>query len=153
MLNTYVTVKVAGIIDPGVYIRRAPAPGSPSAAPTTAAPGSPSAAPVTAYPTANRAPSTPAPTRTQPLKMERFSNGHFYEMYPSSSYTNAAAFVATLPPICGKPAHLVTISDQAENDWVNSFANDQAIFIGINDIAQEGTFQWVTGELVTFKLT
>ena len=50
--------------------------------------------------------------------------------------------------------HLVTINDQAENDFVfNTFAalhpNDD-LWIGFNDVAVEGTFEWVSGEPITF---
>jgi hypothetical protein len=54
--------------------------------------------------------------------------------------------------------HLVTINNQAENDWVfNTFDplvpttfSSSVIWIGLNDAAQEGTFVWSSGEVVTF---
>ena len=45
-------------------------------------------------------------------------------------------------------AHLVTISSQAENDFVSG---EWAIgWIGFNDIVEEGNWVWVTGEEVTY---
>jgi len=43
--------------------------------------------------------------------------------------------------------HLVTINDAAEDAFVFSIATLGA-FIGYNDIAVEGTFEWVSGEIV-----
>lgn len=46
--------------------------------------------------------------------------------------------------------HLVTISTQAENDTVSSLAAGRRIWIGLNDVAIEGTWVWENGESVTY---
>ncbi|MGH8523960.1 MAG: lectin-like protein, partial [Gammaproteobacteria bacterium] len=47
--------------------------------------------------------------------------------------------------------NLVTLNSQAEHDWVfNTFNRLSHYFIGLNDLAVEGTFVWASGEPVTF---
>ena len=50
--------------------------------------------------------------------------------------------------------HLVTIRDQAQNDWLfDTFSNNffpQGMWIGLNDEAVEDVFEWTSGEPVTF---
>ena len=47
--------------------------------------------------------------------------------------------------------HLVTINDEAEELWLrNTFGADKLFFIGLNDIAVEGEWGWVSGEPVTW---
>ncbi len=51
--------------------------------------------------------------------------------------------------------NLVTINDKAENDWVyNTFSiyggEIRSLWIGLNDVAVENTFDWVSGESPVF---
>ena len=46
--------------------------------------------------------------------------------------------------------HLVTITSSAENAFVSELAGSYSIWIGFTDEASEGTWQWVTGESVTY---
>ena len=47
--------------------------------------------------------------------------------------------------------HLVTINDLAEETWLrDTFGSTEGFWIGINDINQEGQFEWVNGEAVTY---
>lgn len=81
------------------------------------------------------------------------SSGHYYQLVESGliSWTdaNTAANTATRPPHI--PAdyigHLVTIADEAENDVISTLSQgDLRPWIGLTDVASEGTFEWVTGE-------
>ncbi len=47
-------------------------------------------------------------------------------------------------------AHLVVIDDLPENLYVSAFAGKEA-YIGLDDLAAEGTFRWVTGSTSSFR--
>jgi hypothetical protein len=75
--------------------------------------------------------------------------GHLYYLLPQSNWTDAQAAAVALG------GHLVTINDAAENDFVfgtfSSFGGvDRALWLGLTDAAQEGTFVWISGEPVTY---
>ncbi len=46
--------------------------------------------------------------------------------------------------------YLVTITSQEENDFISSLIGEDDIWIGFTDEANEGDWQWVTGESVTY---
>jgi hypothetical protein len=47
--------------------------------------------------------------------------------------------------------NLVTINDAEEQAFlVSTFGGSELLWIGLNDIATEGTFQWVSGQPVTY---
>ena len=47
--------------------------------------------------------------------------------------------------------NLVTVNDAAEETWLKqTFGEDQGFWLGINDVDAEGTFEWVSGEAVTY---
>ena len=47
--------------------------------------------------------------------------------------------------------HLVTINDADEQSWlVSNFGSSTQYWIGFNDIAVEGNWEWVSGEPVTY---
>jgi hypothetical protein len=46
--------------------------------------------------------------------------------------------------------HLVTITSEKEDDFVNSLAGDRSILIGCTDEEKEGQWIWVTGEKFVF---
>ncbi|MDP2902682.1 MAG: lectin-like protein, partial [Methylovulum sp.] len=67
--------------------------------------------------------------------------GHYYKVLDCGDWEQCEAQAV------GIGAHLVTINDQAENDWVvNTFLGDDVLWIGYTDKDQEGTFKWVSGE-------
>ena len=77
-------------------------------------------------------------------------NNHTYYLLTTSSWSDAEAEAISLG------GHLVTINDQAENDFVfntfSEFANpsNPALWIGFNDIDVEGTWVWSSGAQVTY---
>jgi hypothetical protein len=83
-------------------------------------------------------------------KLVNPANNHSYQRFDAAkTWAQAKTACAT------KGAHLATITDQAENDWVwNNFgaaAGDyvgrfKGFFIGGTDAAVEGQWTWVTGE-------
>lgn len=76
-------------------------------------------------------------------------NGHAYYLLTQANWTQSETEAVALG------GHLVTINDQAENDWVfqtfGSYAGvARALWIGLNDAQTEGTFVWASGEQSTF---
>ncbi len=47
--------------------------------------------------------------------------------------------------------HLVTIDDQAEQDWLYETFGVNPFWIGFNDVDTEGTFVWTSGAPVTYS--
>ncbi len=77
------------------------------------------------------------------------ANGHTYIAYATSGWNAAQATAQLLG------TNLVTIDDEAENEWIRTtFGNlngiDRRIWIGFTDTATEGTFQWADGSPVTY---
>jgi len=75
-------------------------------------------------------------------------NGHHYYLsneWNSWEIANARAYA--------RGGYLAAINDAAENqvvaDWVNAYGSFEA-WIGINDIASEGNFEWTSGDPVTY---
>ena len=85
------------------------------------------------------------------------ANGHFYELVSQQlSWTDAAA-AANASLLQGVPGHLVTITDQAELDWIINNLAPSRPWIGLSqNLASPsysepgGGFEWVTGEPLTF---
>lgn len=103
--------------------------------------------------TASPAPptSTPAPIATPTLiptatlyrGTQNPSNGHWYLLL------NQERSWHTAHEYCrGMGAHLVTIQDEAENQFV--FGISPLSWLGASDEAQEGDWKWVTGEPLTY---
>lgn len=78
------------------------------------------------------------------------ADSHAYYLLSSDTWTASEAEALTLG------GHLTTINDLAENQWVfNTFtpltgATRPALWIGLNDMAVEGSFVWASGEPVLF---
>jgi hypothetical protein len=77
-------------------------------------------------------------------------NGHYY-----TRTTSADNWAAAETEAAALGGHLVTINDQAEQDFLKqtffSGPDRYTIYwIGLNDMAQEGTFVWSSGEPVTY---
>jgi Lectin C-type domain len=81
------------------------------------------------------------------------TNSHRYGMMASPlNWTQAQAAALALPQCCGKDAHLVTIGDMNENNFIDSsFKIIDGAWIGLSDAADEGNFSWVDGTPLNFK--
>jgi len=80
-------------------------------------------------------------------------NGHVYEYVQAPGTWTGASAAAATRTFRGVTGHLVTITSAFENALVGSFrgANqDLRGWIGLTDEVTEGTFQWITGEPVTY---
>ncbi len=78
-------------------------------------------------------------------------NGNAYQLvFANATWTQAKA-AAEASTFDGRTGHLVTIADTAENNFVaNLVSGDFRAWIGLTDEAVEGSFQWITGEAVSF---
>jgi len=77
----------------------------------------------------------------------KFYNGHAYLAIgaPDLTWHQAQAQAQQLG------GNLVTINDAAENHWITeAFSGEKRFWTGLNDEAQEGNFEWVSGEDVTY---
>src|SRR5688572_11605998 len=76
------------------------------------------------------------------------ATGHNYFLLGQSSWLTAQAEAQSLG------GHLATINDAAENTWVTSTfigGQERALWIGLNDVAQEGVFVWASGETASYR--
>ena len=69
------------------------------------------------------------------------ANGHVYYLLRSTNYSRAVQIATNLG------GHLAYINDATENSWIlNTFGNyggqTRSLWIGLNDIQEEGTFVW-----------
>jgi len=73
-------------------------------------------------------------------------NGHTYYLLSPMSAASAESLAVSLG------GHLVTINDAEENAWVlDTFGSyDETLWIGLNDVATEGTWQWLDGTSVSY---
>ena len=72
-------------------------------------------------------------------------NGSFYY------YSQTINLWSQADSICNSlGGHLVTISDVAENNFINNFSNGMGIWLGLTDENNEGIFQWSNGDSLTF---
>jgi hypothetical protein len=75
------------------------------------------------------------------------ANGHLYYLLKPSSWSTSEAEARSLG------GHLVTINDQAEQDWVWRTFGDNGrrfLWIGLADRETEGEFVWSSGEPLAF---
>lgn len=80
------------------------------------------------------------------------ANGNGYYLLESASWTESQASAVTLG------GNLVTVNDADEQDWlvsqfgpINSVNSPNSFWIGLNDLAVEGQFEWVSGEPVSYQ--
>jgi hypothetical protein len=72
-------------------------------------------------------------------------SGHNYYLLDTSNWTAAENQASLLG------GHLVTINDAAENSWLSGqWGAGRSLWLGLNDAAVEGTFQWASGQSVTY---
>ncbi len=82
--------------------------------------------------------------------LESGGNGHTYTVTPSRmNWDTAEAYAISLG------GHLVSINSPAEQAFIEATflqgVDDRSVlWIGLNDVAVEGSFIWTTGEAVTF---
>ena len=69
---------------------------------------------------------------------------HYYAQVDGLTWVEAEAYAVRLG------GHLVTINDQAEQDWLSATFTQESVGIGLNDLASEGTWVWTSGEPVTY---
>lgn len=74
------------------------------------------------------------------------ATGHNYLLLSPSDWLSAESTAVSLG------GHLITINNQAENNWVfNLWGQTRSLMIGLNDAANEGTFVWTSGETFGFS--
>ncbi|MFO7695301.1 MAG: VPDSG-CTERM sorting domain-containing protein [Vicinamibacterales bacterium] len=75
--------------------------------------------------------------------------GHTYYVLSQSTWWDAETEAVALG------GHLVTVGDQAENDWLMATFGSAALtiegfWLGLSDVATEGTHVWTSGEPATY---
>ena len=96
--------------------------------------------------------SSGAMAQTNETEVRNPNNGHYYSLIrplPGVSFYDTAQAEAI-----ARGGNLATIRSIQEVQWIQStfepFTSDNDIYIGLNDIAVEGTFEWINGEPVSF---
>ncbi|MDE0427330.1 MAG: lectin-like protein [Candidatus Poribacteria bacterium] len=74
----------------------------------------------------------------------RPENWHAYKMIKRERWESAQAQAAA------EGAYLVAINDESEQNWLQAVFGGQPSWIGLNDIAKEGQWQWDNGEPLTY---
>lgn len=72
------------------------------------------------------------------------ATGHYYRQVDNLTWVQAESYAVSVG------GHLVTINDQAEQDWLSAIFTDPNLWIGMNDRAVEGSMVWSSGEQVTY---
>ncbi|MDE0087742.1 MAG: sigma-70 family RNA polymerase sigma factor [Candidatus Poribacteria bacterium] len=72
------------------------------------------------------------------------ANGHAYKKIHCNNPEDAIAQAAE------EGAYLVAINNEAEQKWIAQVFNPFRVFIGLNDIEEEGKWQWQNGEPVEY---
>ena len=74
------------------------------------------------------------------------ANGHIYYLVGGGDWNQIESWAVGL-----FGGHLVTINDAAEQAWLESvFGTDTLYWIGMNDVNTEGSWEWVSGQPVTY---
>jgi len=78
----------------------------------------------------------------------KWRNHHYLVVTEKMTWNQAVAYAKKLG------GHLVTISDQAENNFVTDLAKSKGVgrtyYIGFTDLGSEGKWRWVTGQKITY---
>ena len=88
----------------------------------------------------------PVLTVVNETPVEAVYNGHTYYYYSTPvTWYDAKAICENMG------GHLATISGSGENNFVYSLAQGQMAWLGATDAAQEGSWQWITGESYSYS--
>ena len=71
-------------------------------------------------------------------------NGHAYKRIQCHSITDA------MTQATAENAYIVSINDNVENEWLRKVFERERFWIGLSDVAEEGQWQWHSGEPVTY---
>ncbi len=79
-------------------------------------------------------------------------NGHYYEAIEGSFDWTEARDLAAASSFNGVQGHLATITSAAEDSWIwNNLGSDLGLYLlGATDAANEGDYQWITGEAFNY---
>jgi hypothetical protein len=100
-------------------------------------------APVADAPIADAPGADAMPCTQGEAQVEDPATGHCYMLFlASENWTTARDLCAAVSP----DTHLATITSQAEHDLVRPLIGSRDVWIGANDLAQTGTWAWITGE-------
>ena len=72
------------------------------------------------------------------------TNGHAYKRIYCHDIADA------MDQASAENAYLVSINDQAENEWVSETFGRENFWIGLSDAQKEGQWQWHSGEPITY---
>ena len=72
------------------------------------------------------------------------ANGHAYKKIYCHDITDA------MDQATAENAYLVSINDQAEDNWLQGIFDREHFWIGLSDVAEEGQWTWHSGEPVTY---
>ena len=87
------------------------------------------------------------PQRPKPAKsvwVINPANGHAYKKIQCNGWHDAQQQAVE------EGAHLVSINDEDEQHWLQVIFRSHASWIGLTDLEKEGTWQWDSGEPVTY---
>ncbi|MCC6230841.1 MAG: right-handed parallel beta-helix repeat-containing protein [Phycisphaerales bacterium] len=76
------------------------------------------------------------------------NNGHRYLVVQAANWTQMETFAQSLG------GHLATVEDVLENSWINTNLTNSGtwkLFIGLNDVAVEGTYVWADGSTSAYR--
>lgn len=73
------------------------------------------------------------------------TNGHSYKLVACEDWFDAHRQATQ------NGAHLLSINDEAEHKWIMELYGSGFFWIGLNDINEEGEWQWDGGEPVTYE--
>lgn len=77
-------------------------------------------------------------------------NNHTYHLLQGDTAGTGVSPVAAEAFAVSHGGHLVTLNDFDEDYWVTTTFREFYLYIGFNDTRQEGTFEWYSGEPVTY---